>query len=104
MPWYKTPWPYLGVLVALLGLFYFLGQKNPAYLLGFLGIAVVYSLTVHIMVLVAAFRDSVGTGFMALCIPFYALYFVLRDDDNPTLKILYPIGVILNFAMRYIAK
>ena len=38
-----------------------------------------------IMILVAAFRESAGQGFLNLLVPFYALYFVCtRWDDCKT--------------------
>lgn len=103
-PWYATPWPYLGLVVVLLGVFYALGRQNPAMMLGFVAVTVLYVLTVHIMVLVAAFRESVGTGFLALCIPIYAIYFVFKISENDTLKVLYGFAVVLNIGLRFIGK
>ncbi len=64
--------------------------------------AAVYSLAIHVIVLVAAFQESAGTGFMALCIPFYALYFVFRVLESDTLKILYGTAFLINIALRFI--
>jgi hypothetical protein len=102
--WYKTPYPYLGAVVVVLGVLYFLGRENPGMMLAFLGAALLYSLTVHIMVVVAAFRESVGTGFLTLCIPFYALYFVFKVSDNNTLKLLYSVAVVINITLKFIGK
>lgn len=101
-PWYLTPWPYVGVVVLLLGTFYLLGRSHPPMMLAFAGVAVLYVLTTHILVLVAAFRESVGTGFLSLCIPFYALYFVFKLNENDTLKILYGFAILLNIALRVV--
>jgi hypothetical protein len=43
-----------------LGVLYFLGRQNPGIMLAFLGAAALYSLTAHIIVVVAAFREGVG--------------------------------------------
>jgi hypothetical protein len=103
-PWYKTPYPYLGFVFVVLGVLYFLGRQNPGVMLGFLGVAALYSLTAHIIVVVAAFRESVGTGFLTLCIPFYALYFVFKVSDNDTLKVLYTAAIILNLALKFLVR
>jgi hypothetical protein len=101
-PWYKTAYPYLGALFVVLGVLYFLGKQNPAVMLAFLATGVLYTLTVHIIVVVAAFRESAGTGFLTLCIPFYALYFVYKVSENDTLKVLYTSAVLLNIGLRFL--
>jgi hypothetical protein len=85
-----------------LGVLYFLGKQNPAVMLAFLATGVLYTLTVHIIVVVAAFRESAGTGFLTLCIPFYALYFVYKVSENDTLKVLYTSAVLLNIGLRFL--
>ena len=101
-PWYKTAYPYVGAIAVLLGILYFLGRDNPAMMLAFVVTAALYSLAVHIIVLVAAFQESAGTGFMALCIPFYAIYFVFKVHESDTLKILYGTAFLINIALRFI--
>jgi hypothetical protein len=101
-PWYKTPWPYVGALALVLGGLYLMGRENPAMMLAFVGVAALYSFAVHIIVVVTAFKEGAGTGFLALCIPFYALYFVFKVCENDTLKVLYSIALILNFALRFL--
>jgi hypothetical protein len=100
VPWYKTPYPYIGGVLVLLGILYFLGKSNPPMMLAFVGVAALYTLLVHLLVLIAAFRTDVGTGFLALCIPFYALYFVFKVHDNDTLKVLYVSAVIIQIAIK----
>lgn len=102
-PWYKTAYPYLGVVVLLLGIFYLLGRSNPVFFLGFLVVALLYMLTTSILVLVAAFREGVGTGFLTLCLPFYAFYFVFKVNENDTLKILYGFNVLLGLSFRLLS-
>lgn len=100
-PWYKTPYPYVGALVVVLGILYVLGRSSPPMMLAFVGVAVLYYLAIHILVLIAAFRTGIGTGFLTLCIGIYAIYFVFKVHDNDTLKILYGIALLLMLALRF---
>ncbi|HEX5220894.1 MAG TPA: hypothetical protein VFZ59_15095 [Verrucomicrobiae bacterium] len=103
-PWYLTAWPYLGFMFVVLGILYFLGRDNPAMMLGFIAVALLYTLVVHLIVVVAAFREGVVNGFLTLCIPFYALYFVFKVCENDTLKILYGFAVITNLCLRVLSS
>ena len=100
--WYTSPYPYLAFVLAVLAVLYALGRGNPAMMLAFVGFAILYALTVHIIVLVAAFRESVGTGFLTLCVPFYALYFVFKVNESDTLKVLYGTAIVIQIAMKFI--
>lgn len=100
--WHLTPYPYLGALAVVLAACYLLGKQNPTMMLAFVGVAALYSLAIHLIVVVAGFREGVGTGFLALCIPFYALYFVFKVHENDTLKLLYAVAVLLNIVLRLI--
>jgi hypothetical protein len=102
VPWYKTAYPYVGLVVGLLALLYFLGKNNEGMKAVFLGVIAIYVLTVHIIVAVAAFREGAGTGILTLCIPFFAIYFVFKMNENETLKILYGFAIVLNIALRFI--
>ena len=73
-------------------------------MLAFMGVAVLYYIAVKIIVLVAAFKESVGTGFLTLCIPLYAIYFVFKINDSDTLKLLYGVAALILFSLRFIAK
>jgi len=97
-----TPWPYIGVVVLLVGLFYFLAQQNSAFYLGIAAVLLLYWLTTTIILLIAAFKESVATGLMTLCIPFYAFYFVFKVNDNDTLKILYGFNIVIGLCFRFI--
>lgn len=60
--------------------------------------AVVYVIIVHIMAVVSAFQDGAGTGLLTLfCFP-YAIYYVYAKSDNPTLKVLYSIALLIRIA------
>lgn len=71
-------------------------------LLAGVGVGVLYSLVVHIFVLIAAFKDGVGTGFLTLCLPFYALYFVFRVNNNNTLSMLFAVSLIIQIAFKFL--
>lgn len=59
-----------------------------------------------IIIVVAGFKKSVGTGFLCLCIPFYIYFFAFARYESPKKKIviglwlaahvLYIIGIILS--------
>ncbi|MEY4384749.1 MAG: hypothetical protein RLY20_32 [Verrucomicrobiota bacterium] len=100
--WYQTPWPYIGLTVVLIGLFYALGKVNPAFYLGIAGTLGIYFLVVEILMLISAFKEGVGTGLLCLCIPIYALYYVFKVSENDTLKILYGFNVIIWIALKFI--
>ncbi len=101
--WYLKPYPYLGVLAVVLGVLYFLGRENPLMMLAFIGVVAIYYFAVWIVVLVVAFKDNVGTGFLTLCIPFYAIYFVFKVQESDTLKVLYGVAVLLGFLIKFIS-
>jgi hypothetical protein len=101
-PWYKSPYIYLWSFLAILGVIYLLGRQNPAFMLGFLGLAALFSFGVHIAVLVTAFREGAGTGFLALCIPFYAIYFVFKVNESDVLKMYYTVAIILNLSLKFL--
>lgn len=103
-PWYLSPWPYLGVIALLVGVFYFLGRQNSAFYGGIALVLVLYMLTTTILVLVAAFRDSVATGFMTLCIPLYVFYFVFKVNENDTLKVLYGFNFLIYLGAMAMGK
>jgi hypothetical protein len=95
-----TPWIIVGILALLLGVGFYFGRGNTAIMLAVVIIANLYLLGVGIAVLIAAFSESVGTGFLTMCVPFYAFYFVYGVNENSTLKILFAGAVILNIGLR----
>ena len=101
-PWYKTAYPYIGAVVLVLAVLFFLGRENPSIKLAFVGVAALYVFTVHIIVAVAAFRDGIGTGFLTLCIPLYAIYYVFKVSESDMLKVLYGFAIALNISLRFI--
>lgn len=71
-------------------------------MMAFIGTALLYALAAHICVIVAAFQESVGTGFLTLCLPFYAFYFVFKVSDNSTLQLLYSVAIVINIALKFL--
>jgi hypothetical protein len=100
-PWYKTAYPYVAVVVVVLATLFFLGRNNPDVKVVFFGVAALYVLTAHIIVAVAAFREGMGVGFLTLCIPFYAIYFVFKVSDSDTLKIVYGVAILINIGLKF---
>jgi len=89
-------------MFVVLGILYFLGRSNPAMMLGFIAVALLYTLVVHILVVVAAFQEGAVTGILTLCFFPYALYFVFKVSDNDTLKILYGFAVVPYICLRFL--
>ena len=103
-PWYLTPYPYVGALLVVLALLYYLGRENRQFMLAFMGIAGLYYLATHILIAVYAFRhEGITYGLVTLCIPFVAFYYVLRVCDNDTLRVLYGLAVAI-FILAKMAK
>jgi DNA-directed RNA polymerase subunit RPC12/RpoP len=100
--WYATAYPYIGVVLVILAALYFLGKENASMQMAFLGVAALYYVVVQIMVLVAAFRHSVGTGFLTLCVPFYGVYFVLKVSESPALKALYASAIGVGLSLKFL--
>lgn len=69
--------------------------------MAFFGSVVLYTLTIHIIVIVSAFKESVGTGFLTMCVPFYAIYYVFRVSESGTLQILYASALIVDLALKF---
>ena len=71
-------------------------------MLAFILVAALYCLVVHLIVVVAAFHDGAGQGFLTLCLPFYALYYVYKVNGSTTLQMLYGSAVVLNVILRFL--
>ena len=88
--WYKTSYPYLGAFAAVLLVLYLLGRQGGGEMnvpmAAFVGLVLLYALGVWITTAVFAFKDSVGKGFLCLCIGIYAIYWVYKESDNNFLK------------------
>jgi hypothetical protein len=99
--WYKTVYPYLGAYLLLMAVTYLMAPGNPGMALTFIGLFLLYFLTVHITTTVFAFKDDgVAKGFLCLCIGIYAIYYVLKVSERTYLKVLYSVLVVLGIASR----
>jgi hypothetical protein len=87
----------IGLLI-IFGALFGLGFTNQSIAAAFHVAQAIFWLVVTIMVIVAAFRESTGTGFLTMCVPCYVLYFVYSVNDNPTLKMLYSIAILTRLA------
>jgi len=100
--WYKTVYPYLGAYLLLMAVTYLMAPGNPAMTLVFIGLFLLYMLTVHIATSVFAFKDDgVGKGFLCLCIGIYALYYALKVTERSYLKVLYSVLALLGIASKF---
>jgi len=80
---------------------YLMAPGNPGMALTFIGLFLLYFLTVHITTTVFAFKDDgVAKGFLCLCIGIYAIYYVLKVSERTYLKVLYSVLVVLGIASR----
>ncbi len=43
---------------------------------------VVVGVVCHIIILIHAFKSSVGTGFLCLCVPCYILYYMFNEFEH----------------------
>jgi hypothetical protein len=101
-PWYKTAPPYILAVVLLLVGLYVVGRSSPPIMLAFVLVIALYCLAVHLIVVVAAFHDGAGQGFLTLCVPLYALYYVYKVNESTTLQMLYGSAVIMNVILRFL--
>lgn len=85
-------------LLVVFGALFGLGFMNETMAAVFQVAAILFFLAIHIMVVIAAFQEGAGQGLMTLCIPCYALYFVYARSENPTLKMLYSLALLVRLA------
>jgi hypothetical protein len=98
--WAKNPNVWAGIVAGIFALLYGFARLYPAGALAYVGLAVLFYVAIRITVLVFAFGEGAGTGFMTLCIPFYDLYFVYGINENRMLKNLYTISLLGVLAVR----
>jgi hypothetical protein len=86
----KQPWLAGAVPAVFFLILFAMARGNKDVALIYLAAQGIFSLVVAVLVLVKAFCQSVGTGFLCLCVPCYVLYFVYSDqNDNVLLKWAY---------------
>jgi len=95
-PWYKTPHPYLLLLLGGFGALYYFGREDETMAMVFLGSRLFYGLCIHIATVVCAWRDE-GTlwGVLCLLIPLVGIYYVFFRSENPTLQAFYGVNILL---------
>src|SRR5262245_24638092 len=97
--WYATPYPYLGVLGLVYVVLYALAHSNDGMKIVYLLSCALFIFTAHICVVVSAFKDSVGKGFLCLCIGIYAIYYTFKESDSTLLKTLIGISLALELGI-----
>ncbi|MHC4948359.1 MAG: hypothetical protein ACYTG1_08865 [Planctomycetota bacterium] len=85
------------VLVVFGGLLAF-GTTSEQAALAYFGVDGVFGFVVGITVLVFAFREGIGQGFLTLCVPFYVLYFIFAVCDNGYVRILFLASIVTRIA------
>jgi benzodiazapine receptor len=75
-------------------------------LLGLMGLFSIISLICSIIILIHAFKSSVGEGFLCLCVPCYILYYAFAKFEHDKKGLIIAgwlgssiINTILNFAV-----
>lgn len=67
----------------------------------------IISLVCSIFILIHAFKKSVGTGFMVLCIPFYILYYMFSVFEHEKKQLIiggWFVGFVLNVLGNVLAR
>lgn len=85
------------ILACFAGLFIF-GLQNPKVATAYVTVNGVFALIVQICILVAAFSESVGQGFLTLCVPCYVVYFVFGRCESSLLKVLFLVAIVTSIA------
>jgi hypothetical protein len=98
--WAKNPMVWAGITAGVFVLLYVFARLNPIGVLVFALSALLYYVVIRILVIVFAFKDGAGTGMLTLCIEPYAIYFVYFKSENPMLKALYAIALLVLLSIR----
>ena len=80
------------------GIFYVIALMSEEVAIGFVLVQSLFSLAVGVLVLVFAFRESIATGFLTLCVPCYSLYFVFAVCENQFVKWLFLLSILTSIA------
>ncbi|MBW2523575.1 MAG: hypothetical protein JRI23_05345 [Deltaproteobacteria bacterium] len=67
------------------------------------GLGALIALVCAIRVLIAAFQESVGQGFLSLCVPFYIFYYVFGRWEHEQ-KTMWGIGLIVGVVLEIIGS
>src|SRR5262245_21966713 len=102
--WYKTSYPYLGAFALVMLVLFLIGRAGnkdePSLaIVAYIGLGVLFYVGVRLVTVVLAFKDGVGTGFLCLCIEFYAIRWVYSESENSFLKASYPLLLLLGLLL-----
>jgi DNA-directed RNA polymerase subunit RPC12/RpoP len=102
--WYKTSYPYLGAFALLMLALLLVGRSGhkdePSLaIVAYLGLGLLFYLGVRLLTVVLAFKDGMGTGFLCLCLEFYAIRWVYAESENSFLKASYPLLLLLGLLL-----
>lgn len=64
-------------------------------------------LVASIFILIHAFQQSVGKGFMVLCIPCYIIYYMAQEFQHPKKNLIvagWVVGVLGNVLMNVLSR
>ncbi|UCD75318.1 MAG: hypothetical protein JSV91_00055 [Phycisphaerales bacterium] len=86
----------------ILSVFFALATSNEVVALVYLLTAGFFGFGVWIVVLVFAFSEGIGQGFLTLCVPCYILYYVFGVCDNQYVKILYVLSILANISTYFL--
>ena len=84
--------------MAILGVLFVIARSNEDLAELYLIPQSLFGLVIAVIVLVQAFRQSIGTGILTLCVPFYVLYFVFSVNQNAYIKALFGASMLAGAA------
>jgi len=92
---FSQPWVSFAVPTIVFLVLYSAARQdaNAAQAFGFL--ALMYCASIELLIRVLAFCESIGTGFLTLCLPFFELYFVYWINENRYIKALYTASLLV---------
>jgi hypothetical protein len=83
-----------GVVMGIVLVLFLIARSGNELSFVYLGPVGIFSFVVGILVLISAFKESVLTGILCLCVPFYALYFVLAKLESTHLKVAFGTAIL----------
>jgi hypothetical protein len=92
-----SPLPVTLIALLIFGILFGLAMTDPAMVMLYSGVTVLYGAVMSIAVLVFAFRDGIVQGLLTLIVPFWILYFAFVVCENGYIKGLYLVA-LLNIA------
>lgn len=83
------------IIGALMAVLFAVAQGDETKVFAYLALDGLFALAIGVVTLIFAFRESAGTGFLTLCVPCYAVYFIYGVSDNSYLRILFPLSILM---------